>query len=124
MSRQNNISPPKGRLEASLQQQHPQQPDNPHYGWQPDISEEMSCSWRDCFKNSHNCPTCRDSVEDFGTAPEAPADWVPDVTMLHNMMLNGKDSEGRPWPPSLPDELCEDIGVQGGKMDGNKLRKF
>jgi hypothetical protein len=92
----------------------------PFYGWQPRIPEQMTCSWRQCFKTDHECPTCRDAITDFGTAPVPPDDWIPDVTMLHRMMLDGKDADGRPWPPGLDKELCEDIGGQGGKLDGNK----
>lgn len=90
---------------------------NPHFGWQPDIAPTMNCSWRECFQEGHNCTTCRDSVEDLGPPPDddpsdqwIPDDWVPDVTMLHKMMLAGKDAKGRPWPPVLDQELCEDIG--------------
>jgi glycoprotein-N-acetylgalactosamine 3-beta-galactosyltransferase len=42
--------------------------------------------------------------------------------MLHRMGLEGKDSNGNPWPPSLAsiDDLCEGIGVFGGRNDDNK----
>jgi hypothetical protein len=98
---------------------------NPHYGWQPKIPETMDCSWRECFQDLHNCSTCRDSVEDFGTAPEPPDNWIPDVTMLHRMMLAGKDANGPPWPPSLDLELCEDIGTDDGStIDIGKKREL
>ncbi|CAJ1968930.1 unnamed protein product [Cylindrotheca closterium] len=98
--------------------------ENPWYGWQPEISSSMECSWRECMKEKHTCNTCRDSKLDMAVAGDASIDpgkdWVPDVTMLHRMFLDGQDSNGNPWPPSLDDELCEDIGSFGGKADGNK----
>ena len=97
---------------------------NPWYGWQPEIPASMECSWRECFKNEHSCSTCRDSTSDFAVADGASInpgeDWVPDVTMLRRMFLDGHDSNGNPWPPPLDDELCEEIGTFGGKADGNK----
>ena len=113
---------------------------NPFYGWQPDDdhngdtgdSHEMKqptkpCSWRQCFQQEQP-PDCRSTCRegDMGPAPPPPVpltpddQWIPDVTMLHRMMLDGKDAKGRPWPPALDSELCEDIGAQGGPMDGNK----
>jgi hypothetical protein len=80
----------------------------------------MNCSWRQCFQDLHNCSSCRDSVEDLGTAPVTPDNWIPDVTMLHRMMLAGKDANGRPWPPPLDLELCEDIGTNGSRLDISK----
>jgi hypothetical protein len=50
----------------------------------------------------------------------APETWIPDVTMLHSMMLEGKDANGRPWPPALDSELCEQIDSVGGEGDTNK----
>lgn len=55
-----------------------------------------------------------------GTSIDPGKDWIPDVTMLHRMFLDGHDSNGNPWPPPLDDELCEEIGSFGGKADGNK----
>ena len=113
---------------------------NPFYGWQPDDDHngdtgdihEMKeptkpCSWRQCFQQEQP-PDCRSTCRegDMGPAPPPPVpltpddEWIPDVTMLHRMMLDGKDAKGRPWPPALDSELCEDIGAQGGPMDGNK----
>ena len=50
-------------------------------------------------------------------------DRVPDVEMLHRMLLQGHDSQGRPWPPPLvtptDNELCENIGTFGGQGDEN-----
>ena len=108
------------------QQQQPQEDKNPYFGWQPAIPAEMACSWRACFKPEHSCATCRDSLEDFGPAPPAPADWVPDVTMLARMRKLGHDEHGHPWPPPLQDqpELCEPIGGNGGKNDINKECKY
>jgi len=116
---------------------------NPFYGWQPDDDQDgdtgdaghemkqpprKPCSWRQCFQQEQpqECrSTCREG--DMGPAPPPPvpltpdaAEWIPDVTMLHRMMLDGKDAKGRPWPPALDSELCEDIGAQGGPIDGNK----
>jgi len=34
-------------------------------------------------------------------------DWVPDVTMLRRMYLDGYDADGNPWPPPLGDDLCQ-----------------
>jgi hypothetical protein len=57
-------------------------------------------------------------------APVPPENWIPDVTMLHRMMLAGQDTEGRPWPPSLDSELCEDIGTDGSNIDISKEREY
>jgi hypothetical protein len=46
--------------------------------------------------------------------------WIPDATMLHRMLPDGLDSNGNPWPPPLPAEYCEDMGVVGGGQDDNK----
>jgi glycoprotein-N-acetylgalactosamine 3-beta-galactosyltransferase len=94
--------------------------DNPWYGWQPEISSDKDCSWRQCFRENHKCTTCRDSINDFANPPPAPKDWVPDVTMLRRMFLDGHDDSGKEWPPPLDDELCEPIGYSGGKLDDNK----
>jgi hypothetical protein len=104
-----------------------QSPENPYYGWQPPIPKEMACSWRDCLKKGHVCPTCRDSELDLlAGLPEnvLSTNWIPDVTMLHRMMLEGKDAQGRPWPPPLDDELCEPMGVSGGRHDDNKVCEY
>ena len=126
---------------------------NPYEGWQPIINPNQDAvnqkcdSWRTCFKKTHNCPAkCRDSLEDFGTAPLRPGftpdpfgdkednqekassqaeavEWIPDVTVLRRMLISGKDEHGDPWPPPLVTsdnrELCEDIGVFGGAIDDN-----
>jgi len=99
---------------------------NPYYGWQPAIASEMTCPWRTCFEKDHSCSTCRDLPQDMGPPPPAaahPDAWIPDVTMLHRMLSEGKDSRGNPWPPpplSSDKELCEPIGVFGGRNDDNK----
>lgn len=93
---------------------------NPHFGWQPAIPAEMACSWRECFKGSHRCSTCRDKPEDMGPAPPTPKNWIPDVTMLYRMRIQGHDNQGQPWPPPLDPELCEDIGNFGGPHDDNR----
>ena len=92
------------------------------YGWQPEIHPEPDCPWRKCFKNNHGCrTTCRDESEAMGNAPkDIPHDWVPDVTILRRMFLAQKDANGNPWPPPLSKELCEPIGVFGGRVDENK----
>lgn len=90
---------------------------SPFYGWQAPISNNMTCSWRQCFQKNHGCAACREDPEDFGMAPET---WIPDVTMLHSMMLEGKDANGSPWPPALDLELCEQIDSVGGEGDANK----
>lgn len=102
---------------------------NPYFGWQPSIAtqqqQQTTCSWRECFKPDHShCRICRDLPEDMGQVPEPPSGWVPDVTMLHRMRMRGKDSQGRPWPPPLDSELCQDIGNVGGTHDDNKARKL
>jgi hypothetical protein len=94
---------------------------NPYFGWQPITSDRMGCSWRECFKENHQCTTCRDLIEEWGTVPSVDDGWIPDVTLLHRMRLVGKDSRGQPWPPVLSDELCEKIGPFGGHSnDPNK----
>ena len=121
--------------------------DNPYEGWQPAIdwdkdSKDADCnSWRTCLSKTDKCHAkCRDSLEDFGTAPPRPGftpdpdlddaenlinaqavPWVPDVTVLRRMLAAGKDQDGNPWPPPLVTEtdreLCEPIGNFGGKND-------
>ena len=93
---------------------------NPYFGWQPIIPTEKECSWRECFKPNHTCSTCRDLAVDWMDAPNPPSNWIPDVTMLYRMRLQGKDSQGNPWPPPLDSELCENIGNFGGKQDDNR----
>lgn len=94
----------------------------PWYGWQPEIPASMECSWRECFKPKHTCTTCRDSPQDLaGNVFDPGADWIPDVTMLRRMYLDGRDADGNPWPPALDDELCDPIGDFGGNSDGNKV---
>ena len=96
-------------------------PEPSWYGWQPEIHPQPDCSWRKCFHENHGCPTtCRDE-NTLGEVPHVPDDWIPDVTMLHRMHLAQKDANGNPWPPALPEELCEPIGVFGGNTDDNKL---
>lgn len=93
------------------------------YGWQPEIHIEPDCKWRKCFKDNHRCrTTCRDEPETMGKTPRAediPHNWVPDVTILRRMFLAQKDADGNPWPPSLPEELCEPIGDFGNRRDRN-----
>jgi glycoprotein-N-acetylgalactosamine 3-beta-galactosyltransferase len=94
---------------------------NPWYGWQPEIHSNMSCSWRKCFEKDHGCSTCRDLVVEIGEPPPPPPlDWVPDVTMLRRMLLDGHDANGNKWPPLLDKELCEPMGVFGGRNDDNQ----
>jgi hypothetical protein len=95
--------------------------ENPWYGWQPKIAPTMECSWRMCLSKKDKCRTCRDSPEDIEPAPPSPSeDWIPDVTMLRRMLLEGQDSNGNPWPPPLDEELCEPMGPFGEKHDQNK----
>jgi len=130
--------------------------DNPYEGWQPiinnteqDDSGNKECnSWRTCFSKTHICPAkCRDSLQDFGTAPQRPGfvpnhpyngsslednpekaaaqasvvEWIPDVTVLRRMLKAGKDEHGNPWPPPLVTEtdreLCEEIGDSGERKN-------
>jgi glycoprotein-N-acetylgalactosamine 3-beta-galactosyltransferase len=111
--------------------------ENPWYGWQPATTIVSSatattttttttttaaqCSWRECFRvDHHNCTKCRDSLESWGEAPPAPSkDWVPDVTMLKRMYLEGRDAQGNPWPPPLDDELCEAMDDNSGNDNDN-----
>lgn len=133
----------KQKIEADddRNSQHQKQPNNPYQGWQPKInsdSEEQhgKCnSWRKCFEENHACPgKCRDGLDDWGKPPPlAPVhdsmdknnQWIPDVTVLRRMIIKGKDSNGNPWPPPLVTktdrELCEPIGVFGGKNDENSI---
>mmetsp|Transcript_33040 Transcript_33040/g.80303 ORF Transcript_33040/g.80303 Transcript_33040/m.80303 type:complete len:518 (+) Transcript_33040:124-1677(+) len=106
---------------------------SPYDGWQPldyvDKNADDCSSWRKCFADKHGCPgRCRDSkldIEDEVSMPHRFDDttWVPDVEMLHRMLLQGHDSQGRPWPPALVTptnkELCENIGTFGGQGDEN-----
>ena len=119
---------------------------NPWYGWQiaatPPVSshgdaggtQAQECSWRDCFDLDHgDCSFwCRESEEgwkdDEGSSlrspPEPGEDWVPDVTMLKRMYLDGKDAKGEPWPPPLDDGLCEPVGSNGTGTDDKDLELF
>jgi hypothetical protein len=130
--------------------------DNPYEGWQPVINwdqdkndaannNNVDCnSWRTCLSKTDKCHAkCRDSPEDFGTAPFRPGftpdpdldeienlanaqavPWIPDVTVLRRMLVAGKDEHGNPWPPPLVTdtdrELCEAIGNFGGANDEHK----
>lgn len=104
---------------------------NPYLGWQTPLVVSplgSSFSWRTCFKadpksdGSDQPAGCKENPSEIGDAP-APVgtDWIPDVTMIRKMVLHGKDRDGNPFPPPLPEELCENIGVTGGKQgDINK----
>ncbi|CAJ1935353.1 unnamed protein product [Cylindrotheca closterium] len=87
---------------------------NHWYGWQPE-PHAMDCSWVECSAKKHeNCKFCRDSQEDYiegvpggnMSSLDPGEGWIPDVTMLRRMFLDGHDANGRPWPPPLPSELC------------------
>ncbi|KAL7549258.1 hypothetical protein ACHAWF_012522 [Thalassiosira exigua] len=97
---------------------------NPYLGWQPPLVPSplgSSFSWRKCFKASPKSDGtdqpagCREHPSELGDAPKIEKDWVPDVTMIRKMLVHGEDRDGNPFPPPLPEELCEDIGVSGGK---------
>jgi hypothetical protein len=86
-----------------------------------------SISWRTCFKaaatsDGKDQPAgCNENPAELGSAPLVEKDWIPDVTMVRNMMIYGKDRDGNQFPPPLSKELCEDIGVFGEKKgDTNK----
>mmetsp|Transcript_36907 Transcript_36907/g.89620 ORF Transcript_36907/g.89620 Transcript_36907/m.89620 type:complete len:432 (+) Transcript_36907:103-1398(+) len=85
---------------------------NPWYGWQPRIKTPMNCSWAECLKEDHTCKTCRDSPEDVSNSSslDPGEDWIPDVTMLRRMFLDGHDANGNPWPPPLDNDLCHVLG--------------
>lgn len=112
-------------LSSSQSTQYVNEKHNLWEGWQPlsykdDSSSNSQCSsWRSCFKEDHGCPgLCRDSKQDWNIDRDdahVPNDWVPDVTMLRRMMLNGKDQHGHPWPPPLDRELCEPMNSFGDK---------
>mmetsp|Transcript_28119 Transcript_28119/g.77328 ORF Transcript_28119/g.77328 Transcript_28119/m.77328 type:complete len:458 (-) Transcript_28119:361-1734(-) len=120
-------------LEKDPEQEEEDEPDpNPYFGWQPDypsndaFSTSSEChSWRVCFPEPEKAPPiqcltrCREQEWDE-PAPDPPENWIPDVTVLYRMRLAGKDSNGRPWPPPLDPELCQEIGPVGGKHDDNK----
>ncbi|KAL3945109.1 MAG: hypothetical protein SGBAC_000838 [Bacillariaceae sp.] len=57
---------------------------------------------------------CRDSLEDTNvpnsSSLDPGEDWIPDVTMLRRMYLDGHDANGNPWPPPLDDDLCRALG--------------
>jgi glycoprotein-N-acetylgalactosamine 3-beta-galactosyltransferase len=97
---------------------------NPYLGWQPPLVPSPlgdSFSWRKCFKadaksdGSDQPAGCHENPAELGEAPVVSKDWVPDVTMIRKMVVYGKDRDGNPFPPPLSEELCEDIGVTGGK---------
>jgi glycoprotein-N-acetylgalactosamine 3-beta-galactosyltransferase len=109
------------------------------YGWQPEIfNNDLDCiSWRECFVDHHHHPDkdcskkCREDPESWKSPPssstltsQALVELVPDVTMLHRMYQEGKDSRGNPWPPTLPEELCEPMGVFGGWHDDENKELF
>ena len=103
---------------------------NPYLGWQPPSNPSplgSSFSVRKCFKagpksdGSDQPAGCYENPAELGIAPKAATDWIPDVTMIRKMMMYGKDKEGNPFPPQLPNEFCEDIEGRGGKTgDINK----
>mmetsp|Transcript_31612 Transcript_31612/g.63856 ORF Transcript_31612/g.63856 Transcript_31612/m.63856 type:complete len:530 (-) Transcript_31612:107-1696(-) len=103
---------------------------NPYLGWQPTLASSplgSSFSWRQCFKadpksdGTDQPAGCRENPNELGDAPTVKKDWIPDVTMVRTMAMYGKDKDGNPFPPPLSNELCENIGVTGGKNgDSNK----
>lgn len=103
---------------------------NPYLGWQPALVSSplgSSFSWRECFKatpksdGTDQPAGCRENPNELGDAPAVEKNWIPDVTMIRTMAMYGKDRDGNPFPPPLPNELCENIGVKGGKQgDSNK----
>lgn len=103
---------------------------NPYLGWQPaDVPSPLgtSFSWRQCFKadpksDGKDQPAgCRENPNELGDAPTVDKNWIPDVKMIRTMAMYGKDRDGNPFPPPLSNELCENIGVTGGKNgDSNK----
>ncbi|KAL9181519.1 hypothetical protein ACHAXT_010324 [Thalassiosira profunda] len=99
---------------------------NPHLGWQPKhVPSPLGSkfSMRKCFKadpksdGSDQPAGCHENPSEVGVAPKVDEDWVPDVTMIRKMLVHGKDRDGNAFPPPLSEELCENIGVQGGKAD-------
>eukprot|EP01082_Thalassiosira_pseudonana_P001289 g1573.t1 g1573 contig10:2367169-2368815(-) len=126
-----------GRTSSSIDYTNPYTLDslkhNPHLGWQPKIHPSPpSFSWRTCFKadaksdGTDQPPGCREHPSELGPAPPVDNDWIPDVTMIRTMMMHGADRNGEVFPPVIGREMCEDIGVFGGKDgDTNKecLRK-
>ena len=102
---------------------------DPYYGWQADLSttndgggDDDCSSIRQCFETEHaKCAsTCRDGEEQMGEVPNTmnnsiSKDWIPNPHMLHQMYLDGKDFNGNPFPPTLPDEYCEEISSSGRK---------
>lgn len=99
---------------------------NPYLGWQPLEPNGLDdpFSWRTCFeepRSQNKSAGCREDSADFGIAPSVEEDWVPDVTMIRKMVLAGRDIHGNPFPPPLPEELCEDFGANGEmNQDSNK----
>ena len=102
---------------------------NPYLGWQPAlVSSPLSTfSWRECFKatpksdGTDQPAGCREHPNELGDAPAVEKDWIPDVTMIRTMAKYGNDINEIPFPPPLPRELCENVGVTGRKnRDANK----
>ena len=104
---------------------------DPFYGWQPanPSSEGASeCKISDCFHGKgtmadhpHCHNLCQDNPQDLENVPEVPLDWIPDAKMLHNMLLDGHDQTGQPWPPPLSKDYCGALGEFGGPNDPSKL---
>ncbi|CAB9503633.1 acetylgalactosamine 3-beta-galactosyltransferase 1 [Seminavis robusta] len=68
----------------------------------------MECGWEECLAAQTKCRTCRQ--EPLGDPPPpVDNDWIPDVTMLHRMFLQGKDSNDKPWPPRVGGDICKDF---------------
>jgi len=139
--RSTNAGPDHGPEHRSAGEGHPSEPNqspytaaalekNPYLGWQPSPNPSPlgpAFSWRECFKadpksdGTDQPAGCDENPSELGAAPAVAKDWVPDVAMVRKMVLYGKDRDGRPFPPPLPAELCEEIEGRGGKRgDTNK----
>ena len=103
---------------------------DPWHGWQPPVSSNIApgaCPVKRClegsgkFESHRDCGSCQDDPEDFLGVPDPGPDWVPDATMLHTMLREGRDNMGNPWPPELPRDFCAPMGkVEGLVVDNDK----
>ena len=118
-------------------------PDSPFFGWQPETTgndTDPRCSDLNfCTQEISDrvCPhNCLRSLDAFVNAPPRPGflpdpnateaenkqnawnvEWIPDVTLLRNMLIAGKDQHGNRWPPLFDGQYCENSGNHQPLLD-------